>query len=285
MRKSGIWCISLVTVWAFSCSKDKSIETGGTGGNGGALGTNCKVNSIIAADSLTGEGLFSLFTNFNSSRVATRVEAYDSTSLSLAAAADLTYKGDTIRVGASEYFVTDASKRISRFYTLLDPSDPSSDVYVYNYTYDASGYLKSKTISIASFPLPLAKFDYTWAGGNLVKIEGNTVVLGNSQKILVADLTYDASKTAKNFIQVLPDGFETFLFTMALDIGKKSTNVLKTISLVTYDNGAPANTYHTLIRDVKFSPDGYITEWYAEGDGFDALGVFTGRTLFRYNCN
>ena len=80
MRKSGIWCISLVTVLAFSCSKDKSIETGGTGGNGGALGSNCKVNTIIAADSLTGAGFFSLFTQFNSSRVATRVEAYDSTS-------------------------------------------------------------------------------------------------------------------------------------------------------------------------------------------------------------
>ena len=288
MRKSGIWCISLVSVLAFSCSKDKSIETGGTGGtggNGGALGSNCRVNTIIAADSLSGEGLFSLFTKFNSSRVATRVEAYDSTSLSLEAAADLTFKGDTIRVGANEYFVTDASKRVSKFFTHLDPSDPSSDVYVYNYTYDASGYLKEKTISLASFPTPLAKFDYTWAGGNLVKIEGNTVVLGNIQKILVANLTYDASKTAKNFVQLLPDGFETFLFTMALDIGKKSTNVLKTISMVTYDNGTPSTTYNTQIKDVKFSPDGYITEWYADGDGFDAFGIFTGRTLFKYNCN
>jgi hypothetical protein len=118
-----------------------------------------------------------------------------------------------------------------------------------------------------------------------VKIEGNSVILGNSQKILVADLTYDASKTAKNFIQVMPDGFETFLFTMALDIGKKSTNVLKTITMTTYNNGAPDNTYNTVIRDVKFSPDGYITEWYSQGAGFDALGVFSGRTLFKYNCN
>ena len=204
---------------------------------------------------------------------------------SLQAAADLVYKGDTIRVGANEYFVTDASKRISKFFTRLDPTDPSSEEYVYNYTYDASGYLKQKTISLSAFPLPLATFVYTWTGGNLVKIEGNSVILGNSQKILVADLTYDASKTAKNFIQVMPDGFETFLFIMALDIGKKSTNVLKTITMTTYNNGAPDNTYNTVIRDVKFSPDGYITEWYSQGAGFDVLGVFSGRTLFKYNCN
>lgn len=288
MRKMQVTCALLVAVILFSCSKETSIDNGGNppGGPGGAIGNNCKVNTIIAADSLTGKGLFSLFTIFNASRQATRVEAYDSINLSLEAAADLIYKGDTIRVGSNEYFVTDASKRISKYYSRIDPADPASDEYVYNYSYDAAGYLKEKTISLAGIPIPIVKFVYTWAGGNLVKIEGNATVLGLNQKVLTAELTYDASKTAKNFIQVMPDAFETFLYMMAVDIGKKSTNVVKTIIMTTYDNnGAPSDTYTTLIKDVKFSTDGYITEWFAQGDSFDALGIFSGRTLFKYSCN
>lgn len=287
MRVSRLICVLLLPVMLFSCSKEESTETGGNPtAPGGALGNNCKVNAIIVADSLTGRGLFSLYTSFNASRQATRVEAYDSISLSLEAAADLTYNGDTIRVGQKEYFVTDASKRITRYYSLSDPSDPSSDTYVYNYTYDAAGYLKEKTISIAALPVPLVKFVYTWVGGNLVKIEGNTAVPGFIQKVLTAEMTYDASKTAKNFLPLMPDGFETFLYIMAVDIGKKSANVLSTVRMTTYDeNGAPADIYNTLIRDIKFSADGYITEWFAEGNGVDAMGIFTGRTMFSYNCN
>ena len=287
MRESRLIFVLLLQVILFSCSKEESIEIGGNPpAPGGALGNNCKVNTIIAADSLTGKGLFSLYTYFNADRLATRVEAYDSVKLSMEAAADLTYKGDTIRVGQSEYFVTDAGKRISKFYTRLDPSDPSSDEYIFNYTYDAAGYLKEKTVSMAALPVPLVKFVYTWTGGNLVRIEGNTAIPGFIQKVLTAELTYDASKAAKNFIPVMPDGFETFLFMMAVDIGKTSANVVKTISMTTYDdNGAPADIYNTLIKDVKFSTDGYITEWFAQGDGFDALGIFNGRTLFKYSCN
>ncbi len=287
MGKNAILIASGMLVFLLSCSKEESIENGSNPGGtpGGGLGDNCRVNKIIAADSLTGKGEFSLFTIFNSSNQATRVEAYDSISLSLEASANLIYKGDTVRVGPNEYFVTDASKRISKYYSLLDPSDPSSDEYVYNYSYDAAGYLKEKTIALSAIPVPLAKFVYTWTGGNLVRIEGNTLIPGNSQKILTADMTYDAGKTAKNFIQVMPDAFETFLFILAVDIGKKSANVIRTISMTTYDNGAAADTYNTTIKDVKFSTDGYITEWYAQGDSFDALGVFSGRTLFKYTCN
>jgi hypothetical protein len=277
----------VMTVFIVSCSKEKSTETDAHVGapGGGAIGANCRINKIIAADSVSGRGLFSLFTHFNVDR-ASRVEAYDSVKSSVEAAADLVYKGDTIVVGPHEYFITDSGKRLSKFYSPFDPSDPSSDEYVYSYTYDASGYLKEKSIWLAAIPVPIVKFVYTWAGGNLMKIDGNTALPGTTKKVLTAELTYDMGKTAKNFIQVMPDAFETFLFIMAVDIGKKSTNVVKTIRMTTYnENGAPANTYNTLIKDVKFSPDGYITEWYAQGDGFDALGVFNGRTLFKYSCN
>lgn len=286
MRQMSILSGLVLGGLLFSCSKEESIENGGSsGGVGNIIGNNCKVNTIIAADSLTGKGLFSLYTAFNSNQQGTRVEAYDSINFMLEAASDLTYKGDTIRVGPNEYFVTDVSKRISKFFTKLDPTDPTSDDYVYNYSYDASGYLKEKTISLAGLPVAPVKFVYTWAGGNLVKVDGTLTLLGPSQKILAAELTYDASKTAKNFIQIMPDAFEAFFFVMTVDIGKKSTNVVKTIKMTTYDDkGNVADIYNTAIKNVKFSSDGYITEWYAEGDGFDPLGIFAGRTIFKYIC-
>jgi hypothetical protein len=119
-----------------------------------------------------------------------------------------------------------------------------------------------------------------------VKVEGNAVLNGVNHKLLIATMTYDINKTAKNFIQVMPDNFESFFFVMAVDIGKKSTNVVSTISMITYDeNGVADASYNTVLKDVVFSADGYLTEWYAEGDSFDALGLFSGRTLFQYKCD
>lgn len=277
----------LLTSVLFACSKEKSIENGGnSGNNNGALGANCKVNNIILADSLTGKGLYSLFTSFQPGGRAEKIEAYDSTRFASDAIANLTYNGDTVRISATEYFVTDASKRVSKYYSLVDPSDPTSEIFVYTYTYDAAGYLREKSISLPSIPVPVVRFLYTWSGGNLVKIEGSSVLSGTNEKVLDATMTYDGSKTAKNFLLIMPDNFESFFYTMALDFGKKSTHVVKTISMTTYDeNGAPADSYNTTIKNLVFSPDGYLTEWYAEGDSFDPLGIFGGRTLFKYSCN
>jgi hypothetical protein len=284
----NIRLISVLSVLVIisSCSKETSIENGGNTSGGGALGTNCRVNTIIAADALSGTGLYSLFTNFNGAMQATRIEAYDSIRAAMDASENLVYKGDTIIVNASEYFVTDANKRVSKFYTRLDPADPSSEQIIYGYTYNTAGYLVSKSVSIQSIPLPFILITYTWAGGNLVKIDGLTTVPGSPQKVLTANLEYDGTKTAKNFIQVMPDGFEISFYIMALDLGKKSINVIKKVNMTIYDEqGAPAVTYNTTITDLKFSTDGYLTEWFAGGDSIDGLGIFDGRTIFKYICN
>jgi len=55
--------------------------------------------------------------------------------------------------------------------------------------------------------------------------------------------------------------------------------------MITYDEfGVADQSYNTVLKNLVFSPDGYLTEWYAEGDSFDALGLFSGRTLFQYKC-
>ena len=285
MRIKILSSVIVLATMIYSCSKEYSIEGRDNTVINPPLGQNCKVNNIIAADSLTGAGNYSLFTDFDLAGLATRIVAYDSVNQQLDASANLTYKGDTIFITASDYFVTDANKRVVRFFTLADPGDPNSDTLIYNYVYNAGGYLSEKIITIPSILGTVVNFNYTWSNGNLVKVEGNTNVTGVNQKLLTATMTYDINKTAKNFIQVMPDNFESFFFVMAVDIGKKSTNVVSTISMITYDEfGVADQSYNTVLKNLVFSPDGYLTEWYAEGDSFDALGLFSGRTLFQYKC-
>jgi hypothetical protein len=72
---------------------------------------------------------------------------------------------------------------------------------------------------------------------------------------------------------------------MGLDLGKKSTNLVSKINTTEFDNtGGVINNYESIIKNVKYSLDGYITEWYVEGDGFDADGLFKGRNKFSYYC-
>jgi hypothetical protein len=71
-----------------------------------------------------------------------------------------------------------------------------------------------------------------------------------------------------------------------MDFGKKPTNLIKKISVVYFDDqGVSQGNFNTFISDVKFNPDGYVTEWYADGSSIDPTGIFLGRTLFGYKCN
>ncbi len=290
MRYPKILKISFVVavLMLAGCQKEFSYEdNGGPGIPGGnpPLGNNCRVEQIISVDSATGTGLFSLYTIFNSSDIASRVEVYDSIGATIEFAADLAYNGDTIRASSSsnEFFVTDASKRIREFHTYEDPADTSTEKVIYTYTYDGNGYLSKKEVNFESIPVPVAQFNYLWNSGNLVTIDGFIPVLG--QKIIGADLEYDGSKTAKNFIPIFPDGFEFSPFLLAFDLGKKNTNVIKRISMRFYDDmGIVTETLVTEFKNYVFSQDGYLLEWYAEGDTQDGLALLNGLTKFKYRC-
>jgi hypothetical protein len=289
MRYRKILFLSIIIsahTWS-GCQKEVSYEMNtGQGNQGGnpPLGNNCKVEKIIVADSATGTGLFSLYTLFNSSDIASRVEAYDSIGGTTEFAVDLSYIGDTIRPSSSnEYYVMDASKRISEFHTYEDPLDTSTEKIAYTYTYDGSGYLSKKEISLESIPVPVAQINYLWNSGNMVTIDGFIPIIG--QKIITADLEYDGSKSVKNFIPFFPDGFEFAPFVLAFDLGKKSNNVLKRTTMRLYDSAG--NVSQTLVTDYKnyvFSSDGYLLEWFVEGDVPNGLPLLTGRTKFKYLC-
>jgi hypothetical protein len=107
-----------------------------------------------------------------------------------------------------------------------------------------------------------------------------------TEKLLEANMEYDLTKQPRNFMYIFPDGFENFFYLNAMDFGKKPTNLIKKISVVYFDDqGVSQGNFNTFISDVKFNPDGYVTEWYADGSSIDPTGIFLGRTLFGYKCN
>jgi hypothetical protein len=283
MRKYFIYMLAFL--FLFSCSKEKSLENGGgTNTVDPPLGNNCTVNQIITADSLTGQGLFSYFTKFNISGIAESVEIYDSISGTMQFQGSLQYKGDTIRVSPSDYFLTDANKRVRGFRT-TDFSGTPGDTLSYVYKYDVNGYLTEKEIFITGIVFPILRYSFVWSGQNLVAIDGVVAVPGINQKVMTVTLEYDAGKTAKNFLQVMPDGFENALYIMGLDLGKKSRNIVKKYVVTLYDDqGALDEAYTMNFSNYKFSSDGYLTEWYAVGEDAGGTPFQSGRTLFKYFC-
>ncbi|MGL6266788.1 MAG: hypothetical protein ACRC2O_02640, partial [Chitinophagaceae bacterium] len=144
-------------LFLLSCAKEKSLE------NGGGLipvdpplGNNCTVKQIITADSLSGQGLFCYFTKFNPAGLAEKVEVFDSISGVMQFSGNIQHKGDTIRISSSDYFLTDANKRVKGFRTSGFSGNPG-DTLSYVYKYDGNGYLIEKEIFITGITFPILR--------------------------------------------------------------------------------------------------------------------------------
>ncbi|PWU03942.1 MAG: hypothetical protein C5B52_02365 [Bacteroidetes bacterium] len=275
---------ALLAILIFAgCAKEMS-EEHGNGPNTGPptppLGTDCKVEKITSVDSLSGIGLGSLYSQFGTNDLATRVEIYDSLAQSLKFAANFTYANDTVRVSDKEFFILDPSFRVKTFQTFADVTDPNSDSLLFKYYYDANGYLNKKEIYQGHIPVP-ATVTYTWSNGNLTSLEAD---VAGTIKLLSAELQY-SDQPATNFIYILPEAYELAPYILSLNLGTKSKNIIKKIVMTTYDdNGNASKTYTSNYSNVKLSSDGYVTQLYASGDYIDGLPLLTNLTKFSYRC-
>ncbi|HEX5026514.1 MAG TPA: hypothetical protein VFV68_14645 [Agriterribacter sp.] len=279
-----IFHILIVSVLFASCSKEYSQERM-TGVNP-PLGNDCSMTTVTPFDSASGRGFGSFHVTFGADDRTQKVELYDSASGTVDYYATFTYINDTIRISANEFFVLDASRRISEYHTLENPSDSNSEHYKYTYEYAPSGQLYHKYWFLASRnpDEPLFAYNYEWVNDNLVRVEAREAG-GDKRIVLQAELSYAIDKTVKNYLYCFPEADELAPYILSVNVGKKSRNLLQKIVVKLYDAGGnELDTYNTEYKDYKFSSDDYITEVYASGDIVDGLPIVTGLTKFSYYC-
>ena len=271
-------CLTIV-----SCEKETSIEAGN---RRPALGNDCRPMQVVGVDSATGRGTISFLTRFDATGRANAVEVYDSLSSRLMVDEPLVRTGDTLRLPSDAYLLLDTSGRVRRFVARQVVNNAPQTIR-YDYSYDAGGYLVRKELfsSAIPLPIPLVQFKYTWTGQNLVQVDGTFVIPGMTQKVLSATLEYDLTQSARNFLPILPDAVELALPVMAVDMGKRSRNLVSRISLTTYGSGGmPDSTLTARYGDYVFTTDGYLVEWKVSGDPIPALPFPPGRNRIRYFC-
>ena len=280
MRIHIITVVLLLSTAIFSCSKETSVEKDNQPYKG------CKVASMVALETATGKPLYALNTLFSAGGVPREIEAIDSVTGRPDFIQPMDIRKDSVILSDGQYFLLDANNRVRKLMIREDPTDPASDAFIFQYTYDLSGYLIEKKVSTPALPITLLTYNYTWTNGNLTSVEGRLTAALNPVRIFLADMQYDLNVTPKDFIYIFPDGAESFMFSMAFDYGKKNKNLLRRMTVVYYDDqGVQTDAYATDFRDVKLSPEGYVKEWLADGDSMDPFGIFAGRIRFDYFCN
>lgn len=261
-----------------SCSKETSVEAG-------AGSKGCQVSGMVLMDSITGKAVYSLNTKFNASGRATSIEAIDSLSGAVDLTQPLIYSKDSVLLGDGQFVLLDSLSRVKSLQVREDPSDPTSNWFVFKYKYDASGNLTEKTISTLQLPVALITYTYTWTAGNLTRIEGKLNMGLTSPRVFLAEMTYDATVEPKNFIYLFPDAVESFLFLNALNYGKKNKNLIKNLTVIYYDQqGVQTEKYVSTFVDAKLNADKYVTDWVIKGDSMDPFGIFVGKMRFDYFC-
>jgi hypothetical protein len=163
IKKNKFNNLIIVLIVLVSCGKPSSSaspDDSGTGGGtgGGTPGNNNKTCTITAISQVnSGSGAeFSLSAEYNSSYNVTKLIIYDSLNKVKNFEADFNYiTKDSIKIDQYQYLILDTSGRVIRFATKSDMSAAkNADNYLFEYTYNAQGYLVTKNLFINSSELP-----------------------------------------------------------------------------------------------------------------------------------
>jgi hypothetical protein len=281
MKKILMAAVCLATL--YSCKKEKSVDT--SAGNGTPpvfLGNNCRISQVLTVDSATSIGFEALNLFFNASGAVSRVQLIDSLNNDVFVNDNVTYKDDTIFLGLSGYMVKNSAGKVRLFRGPEDPTDPLSDSIDIDFTYNSTGYLTRADYSFTGIPVTVLRSIYTYTGANLTKAR-TELLFPSAETAITADLTYSA-QAVKNFIYTFPDAYTIAPYLPAFDFGNRPANALQRVKTVYFDAGVATDSAITNYKNYKLSNDGYVLEFFAEGDYQDGMGIYDGRTKFKYFC-
>jgi hypothetical protein len=230
---------------------------------------------------------FYLSIQYDGSLNPTKISLFDSAANTRLLNATLTYvTADSVRLDAYQYFKLDASKRVIAFFTKEDMTDPiNSDNYRYEYKYSSDGFLVTKNLYINGSPSPVYSTAYTYTNGLLASCLMTAVSSGN-KKVIESTLTYNATLSPKTMIYTFPDGFESNLYSTALNFGNRPTKPLTQVVTKIYDpaSGTLLDTWTTNYNGYSIDSNGYLSNGVAAGDQQQGIASFYGKTTFLYQC-
>jgi hypothetical protein len=282
---------TLIILVAFlSCSKGNDTPTGG-GNNGGGSSSNKDTNCVITTISQVNSGAgteSSLSAFYNSNYDLTKLTIYDSVHKAENFEASFSYvTADSVRIDAYRYLLLDANKRVIRFVTKADMSNAAqADNYVFEYTYNATGYLVTKKLFINGSTKANFSTTYNYTNNQLTGCIMTTPSSG-SLKVLEATLSYDNSVNIKNWIYAFPDAMEGYQYLTVLNFGNRTANPLKRVVTKIYDprSGSLIDTWTTDYGNYKIDANGYVLSGEATGDLQQGIATFYGKTDFYYACH
>jgi hypothetical protein len=194
--------------------------------------------------------------------------------------------GDTIKLSTGEYLIKDkTTKLISYFFTHADITDPTSDKQVYQYLYDAGGFLVKKYLYVNGATAPYYETIYSYDNNSL--LTGCIVYAGSKKdKLLQSVITYDMSAAKKTWLYLFPDFFEGYKYMQAFNFGKRGNYPVKAIVTNIFDtnDGSVLDNWTTNFSGYVYSQDGFILQTTAQGDLQQGLGLLFGTNRFEYQC-
>lgn len=283
------WIIFQMIIFA-ACNKGGD-NPPGNGGGGGDDTTANKTDCILSIISQVNSGSaseYSLSAFYNSNYEVTKLVIYDSVDDIKNFEADFNYvTQDSVRIDQYQYMILDGEKRIIKFITKSDMSNPqNADDYLFTYTYNNKGFLAAKNLYINGSSVPNFNTTYTYTNDVLTNCEMIAPSSGN-KKVLESTLTYDTTIKIKNWIYTFPDAMEGYIYLTIMNLGNHVVNPLKQVVTKIYDPASAKllDTWTTNYNNYKVDDNGYVVSGNAEGDQQQGIAAFYGKTNFYYDCH
>lgn len=244
-----------VSVTAGSCT-EKEINL-----NANPNPTICKLSNLASYDLANGDKIGATTSFFNAQNQVSKTQLIDSSSQSGGTVDHeftFTYAASRIDVGPNQYFTLEPGGLINQFHGYLDPTDNTSEEAIISYTYNASGYLSTASLSLKILPaVSVLQYAYEWTGDNLTKV---TIDFAGQKSTI--EYEYDLAKQAKGFLAFMSNP-EITLFQNAINFGKNSTNVPVKSTWKDFDG----TVYVSEFKNYTYDANSYIRSFDITGAG------------------
>jgi len=250
------------------------------------LNPPCIISKISQVNSGVGTE-YCLTATYENDTIPTGLVIYDSVNKKKNFEAHFNYiTPDSIRLDQYQYFKLDARKRVIRFVTKSDMTDPqNSDNYKFEYTYNDEGYLATKILYINGSKDTSLSTTYTYEN-NLMRKCVMTAVSSGNLTVLESNLEYDNSIEINNWIYTFPDAIEGYMYFTVLNFGNRPSHPLTQVVTKIFDPPSMTllDTWTTNYRNYQVDQNGFVLSGEADGDLQQGIATFYGKTVFDYNC-